>query len=41
MITCCKIFINKNTQNCRNFWKYTPIENLIEVFKECISLNTA
>ena len=41
MITCCKIFINSNTLNCRKFWNYTPIENLIEVFKECISLNTA
>jgi len=41
MITCCKIFINAKTQNTRNFWTYTPIEDLIDVFKECISLNTA
>jgi hypothetical protein len=41
MITCCKIFINSKTQNTRKFWDFMPIENLIEVFKECINLNSA
>jgi dynein heavy chain len=41
MITCCKNFINFKTNNTRNFWNFSPIENLIDVFKECISLNTA
>jgi hypothetical protein len=40
MITCCKLFINSKTNNCRNFWEYTPIEDLIAVFKECIDLNS-
>jgi len=41
MITSCKRFINSNTAKFKNIWEYTPIENLIEVFKECINLNTA
>lgn len=41
MITCCKNFIIKETNNLSKFWNFEPIENLIEVFKECIDLNKA
>lgn len=41
MITCCKNFIIKETNNLSTFWNFEPIENLIEVFKECIDLNKA
>lgn len=41
MITCCKLFINSKTKNCTNFWNFEPIENLIEVFRECIGLHSA
>jgi hypothetical protein len=41
MISCCKLFINSKTKNCTNFWNFEPIENLIEVFRECIMLHAA
>jgi dynein heavy chain len=39
MITCCKLYIKSKTNNCRVFWDYAPIEDLIRVFDECIKLN--
>jgi len=41
MITCCKNFIMKETNNLKSFWNFSPIEKLIDVFNECISLNSA
>lgn len=41
MITCCKNFIKKETNDLRKFWNFEPVEKLIEVFNECIELNTA
>jgi len=40
MITCCKNFIKKETNNLKKFWNFEPVEKLIEVFNECIELNT-
>jgi len=39
MITCCKNFIRKRTNNLRTFWNFEPVEELIAVFNECIELN--
>lgn len=41
MITCCKNFIKKETNDLRKFWNFEPVETLIEVFNECIELNTS